>query len=75
LLFGEELQDVVFRGELAGNPFPDRGGIVQKADAFVAGLKAFRDEVHDDIVEEVFAAIVEGADVIAGLESEVRAVS
>jgi hypothetical protein len=37
-------------------------------------LQAPRHKVHDDIVEETVAAVIEGANVIAGLEPKARAV-
>jgi hypothetical protein len=67
-------QYIVFRHELTGNPVSDRGRGVDKADTFVTGLQAFRHEVHDDIVQEISAAIIEGANVIAWLEAKTRTV-
>jgi hypothetical protein len=40
----------------------------------VAGLQALRHEVHDDIVQVIPAAIIEGANVITWLEAKARTV-
>ncbi len=72
-LFGKELQHIVFRQELAGDPVLDRGWRVHEADTLITGSQALRYEIHHDIVEGITAAIIEGTNVVAWPEAQVRA--